>query len=247
MSLGAVLTLVMIYLILACAFSSYVWPLAIMTAIPFGLTGAILGHWIWGEDIGAMSLLAFFCLSGVVVNDSIVLISFLRRELENGSPLRAALEHSVSSRFRAVFLTSATTSIGLLPMLIGRGSLDFYTVPIAITIGFGLTMSTTARTRRGAGADHAARRSEDTRAGTPHPRRKLRLLSKDHRHDFRFICAHCSGQSRRPARGATAEATLVRRRRDSARFRADQHGDLRNRTLPLRRKRRKRKRGLCRC
>jgi len=142
MSLGAVLTLVMIYLILACAFSSYVWPLAIMTAIPFGLTGAILGHWIWGEDIGAMSLLAFFCLSGVVVNDSIVLISFLRRELERGSPLRAALEHSVASRFRAVFLTSATTSIGLLPMLIGRGSLDFYTVPIAVTIGFGLTMST---------------------------------------------------------------------------------------------------------
>ena len=92
MTLGGVLTLLMIYLILACSFSSYVWPLAIMTAIPFGLTGAILGHWIWGEDIGAMSLLAFFCLSGVVVNDSIVLVSFLRRELETGSPLRAALE-----------------------------------------------------------------------------------------------------------------------------------------------------------
>ena len=142
MALGAVLTLVMIYLILACAFSSYVWPLAIMTAIPFGLTGAILGHWIWGVDIGAMSLLAFFCLSGVVVNDSIVLISFLRRELEAGSPLRVALERSVSARFRAVFLTSATTSIGLLPMLIGRGSLDIYTVPIAVTIGCGLTLST---------------------------------------------------------------------------------------------------------
>jgi multidrug efflux pump subunit AcrB len=142
MSLGAILTLVMIYLILACAFSSYVWPLAIMTAIPFGLTGAILGHWVWGVDIGAMSLLAFFCLSGVVVNDSIVLVSFLRRELQLGRPLREALEYSVSARFRAVFLTSATTSIGLLPMLIGRGSLDFYTVPIAVTIGFGLTMST---------------------------------------------------------------------------------------------------------
>jgi multidrug efflux pump subunit AcrB len=142
MSLGALLTLVMIYLILACAFSSYVWPLAIMTAIPFGLTGAILGHWVWGEEIGAMSLLAFFCLSGVVVNDSIVLVSFLRRELESGAPLRESLERSVAARFRAVFLTSATTSIGLLPMLFGHGSLDFYTVPIAITIGFGLTLST---------------------------------------------------------------------------------------------------------
>lgn len=142
MSFGAILTLVMIYLILAWAFSSYVWPLAIMTAIPFGLTGAILGHWVWGVDIGAMSMLAFFCLSGVVVNDSIVLVSFLRRELELGKSLREALECSVSARFRAVFLTSATTSIGLLPMLIGRGSLDFYTVPIAVTIGFGLMMST---------------------------------------------------------------------------------------------------------
>src|SRR4030095_17255914 len=141
MMLGGVLTLLMIYLILACSFSSYVWPLAIMTAIPFGLTGAILGHWIWGEDIGAVSLLAFFCLSGVVVNDSIVLVSFLRRELEEGTPLRQALERVSSSRFRAVFLTSATTSVGLLPMLIGSGSLDFYTVPIAITIGFGLSCS----------------------------------------------------------------------------------------------------------
>jgi multidrug efflux pump subunit AcrB len=142
MTLGGVLTLLMIYLILACSFSSYVWPLAIMTAIPFGLTGAILGHWVWGEDIGAMSLLAFFCLSGVVVNDSIVLVSFLRRELEAGTALRLALERCVAARFRAVFLTSATTSIGLLPMLIGSGSLDFYTTPIAITIGFGLTCST---------------------------------------------------------------------------------------------------------
>ncbi len=142
MSFGAVLTLVMIYLILACAFSSYAWPLAIMMAIPFGLTGAILGHWVWGVDIGAMSFLAFFCLSGVVVNDSIVLISFLRRELELGTPLRQALERSVAARFRAVFLTSATTGAGLLPMLVGHGSLDFYTVPIAVTIGFGLTMST---------------------------------------------------------------------------------------------------------
>jgi multidrug efflux pump subunit AcrB len=142
MMLGGVLTLLMIYLILACSFSSYVWPLAIMTAIPFGLTGAIVGHWVWGEDIGAMSLLAFFCLSGVVVNDSIVLVSFLRRELESGTPLRLALERCVTARFRAVFLTSATTSIGLLPMLVESGSLDFYTTPIAITIGFGLTCST---------------------------------------------------------------------------------------------------------
>ena len=142
MSLGALLTLAFIYLILAWVFSSYVWPLAVMTAIPFGLTGAILGHWVMGEEIGAMSLLAFFCLSGIAVNDSIVLVTFLRRHLADGHPLRESLERAASERFRAVLLTSLTTIAGLLPLLFTKSSLDFYLAPIAITICFGLTFST---------------------------------------------------------------------------------------------------------
>jgi len=70
LALGGWLTLALIYLILAWVFASYLWPLAIMLAIPFGMTGAIVGHWLLGMDLGAMSLLAFLSLTGIVVNDS---------------------------------------------------------------------------------------------------------------------------------------------------------------------------------
>jgi multidrug efflux pump subunit AcrB len=142
MALGSILTLVLIYLILAWVFSSYLWPLAIMVAIPFGLTGAVFGHWITGYEIGAMSLLAFFALTGIVVNDSIVLISFMKRDLEAGRPMREALHDAVLARFRAIVLTSLTTIAGLLPLAFVRSSLSFYIAPIAITICFGLGLAT---------------------------------------------------------------------------------------------------------
>lgn len=142
MALGAVLTLGLIYLILVWVFSSYLWPLAIMAAIPFGLTGAVLGHWVTGWDIGAMSLLAFFSLTGIVVNDSIVLISFLRRHIDDGITLVEALRMAVQSRFRAVILTSLTTIAGLLPLMFESSTLSMYFAPIAITICFGLSLAT---------------------------------------------------------------------------------------------------------
>ncbi|MEQ8858719.1 MAG: efflux RND transporter permease subunit [Pseudomonadales bacterium] len=142
MAIGAVLTLVLIYLILTWVFASFLWPLAIMTAIPFGLTGAVLGHWITGWDIGAMSLLAFFSLTGVVVNDGIVLISFLQRRMEDGERLRPALEHAVRARFRAVLLTSLTTIAGLSPLMFETSTLAFYLAPIAVTLCFGLALAT---------------------------------------------------------------------------------------------------------
>jgi multidrug efflux pump subunit AcrB len=102
----------------------------------------VLGHWITGWDIGAMSLLAFFSLTGVVVNDSIVLISFFKRSVEAGEPLRAALEEAVRSRFRAVLLTSLTTIAGLSPLIFETSSLAFYMAPIAVTMCFGLAFAT---------------------------------------------------------------------------------------------------------
>jgi len=123
-------------------FSSYIWPLAIMMAIPFGLTGAIVGHWVTGWDIGAMSLLAFFSLTGIVVNDSIVLISFLRRDVDAGVPLIEALRNATRARFRAVILTSLTTVAGLLPLIFVTSSLAMYVAPIAVTICFGLSFAT---------------------------------------------------------------------------------------------------------
>jgi len=142
LALGAVLTLVLIYLILTWVFASWLWPLAIMLAIPFGLTGAVFGHWITGWDIGAMSFLAFFSLTGIVVNDSIVLISFFKRELESGVPMRAALEQAIQARFRAVLLTSLTTIAGLSPLMFETSSLAFYVAPIAVTLCFGLAFAT---------------------------------------------------------------------------------------------------------
>lgn len=139
---GAMLTLIFIYLILAWAFASYAWPLAVMTAIPLGLTGAIAGHWIMGMDIGAMSMLAFFSLTGIVVNDSIVLISFFRRNLAAGLGIREAIRDAALSRFRAVILTSATTIAGLSPLMFETFSLALYMVPIAITLCFGLAFAT---------------------------------------------------------------------------------------------------------
>ena len=113
-----------------------------MMAIPFGFTGAIVGHWVTGWDIGAMSLLAFFSLTGIVVNDSIVLVSFLRRHVDNGMAIAEALVLAAQSRFRAVLLTSATTVAGLLPLIFETSTLSMYVAPIAITICFGLTFAT---------------------------------------------------------------------------------------------------------
>jgi multidrug efflux pump subunit AcrB len=143
LALGGLLTLLLIYLILAWVFASYLWPLAIMTAIPFGLTGAVIGHWVTGWDIGAMSFLAFFSLTGVVVNDSIVLLSFFKREVEADTPLRDALEGAVRARFRAVILTSLTTIAGLTPLIFETSTLAMYVAPIAVTLSFGLAFGTT--------------------------------------------------------------------------------------------------------
>ncbi len=142
MALGGMLALLLIYLILAWVFSSYLWPLAIMMAIPFGFTGAVLGHWVTGWDVGAMSLLAFFALTGIVVNDSIVLISFLRRDVDAGRPVRPALRDAVKARFRAVMLTSLTTIAGLSPLMFETSTLSFYVAPIAVTVCFGLALAT---------------------------------------------------------------------------------------------------------
>lgn len=142
MKTGGMLTVIFIYLILAWSFSSYIWPLAVMTAIPLGLTGAIAGHWAMGADIGVMSLLAFFSLTGIVVNDSIILVSFFRRELAAGKPYKEAIHDASIARFRAVILTSLTTIAGLSPLMFETFSLAMYIVPIAITLCFGLAFST---------------------------------------------------------------------------------------------------------
>ncbi|HHM04218.1 MAG TPA: efflux RND transporter permease subunit [Gammaproteobacteria bacterium] len=142
MKRGAVLGLVLIYLILAWVFASYGWPLVVMAAIPFGLVGAVVGHWSMGVDLSVLSLFGLFGLSGIVVNDSIILVTFYRHLREGGMAIRDAIVEAACQRLRAVLLTSLTTIGGLLPLLFETSLQAQFLIPMAVTISFGLAFST---------------------------------------------------------------------------------------------------------
>lgn len=132
----------LIYGILAWVFESWVWPLAVLVTIPFGLIGGIYGHWIIDLPLSALSVLGLFGLAGIVVNDSIVLVTVYRELRQEGLAIRQALEDAVAQRLRPVLLTSITTMAGLTPLLF-ETSLDAqFLKPIAAGLVFGLLMGT---------------------------------------------------------------------------------------------------------
>ena len=139
---GVTLGLMLIYIILAWVFSSYSWPFAVMAAIPLGLTGAILGHFLLGKDLSLLSLMGLFGLSGIVINDSIVLISFYAKLRRQGQNAQDAIINAICVRFRAVLLTSLTTIAGLLPILFETSMQAQFLIPMAISIVFGLGYGT---------------------------------------------------------------------------------------------------------
>ncbi len=139
---GLILGLVLIYLILAWVFASYGWPLVVMVAIPFGLTGALFGHWLMGIDLTILSLFGMFGLSGIVVNDSIILVSFYKDLRAEGVPVNEALIEATCQRLRAVLLTSLTTIAGLTPLLFETSYQAQYLIPMATSIAFGLAFAT---------------------------------------------------------------------------------------------------------
>ncbi len=139
---GMVFALALIYLILAWQFASYGWPLIVMSVIPFGLVGAIVGHWLMGLDLTILSLFGFFGLSGIVINDSIVLITFYKHLRQEGMPVQAALIEAACQRLRAVLLTSLTTIFGLTPLLFETSLQAQFLIPMATSIAFGLMFST---------------------------------------------------------------------------------------------------------
>lgn len=142
MKIGLLIGLSLIYIVLAWVFGSYGWPLVVMTAIPFGLVGAIMGHWWMGIDMTILSLFGFFGLSGIVVNDSIILVSFYKRLREAGLTVNEALEEAAVQRVRAVLLTSLTTIAGLTPLLFETSLQAQFLIPMATAIAFGLMFST---------------------------------------------------------------------------------------------------------
>lgn len=142
MKVGVLVALTMIYIILAWVFSSYSWPFAVLIAIPLGLTGAIGGHWLMGLDLTVLSLFGFFGLSGIVINDSIVLVDTYRRLIDAGEDRMEAIIKASCLRFRAVLLTSLTTIAGLTPILFETSPQAQFLIPMATTIVFGLAYGT---------------------------------------------------------------------------------------------------------
>lgn len=139
---GLLIGLLLIYLILTWVFASYGWPLVVMTAIPFGLIGALFGHLFMGIDLTILSLFGFFGLSGIVINDSIILVNFYQNLLGRGLNRYDALIEASCQRLRAVLLTSLTTIAGLVPLLFETSLQAQFLIPMAAAIAFGLMFST---------------------------------------------------------------------------------------------------------
>ena len=136
------LSLLVIYVLLALPLRSYTQPLIVMLAVPFGLVGAIFGHWLLGFDVTMLSLFGIFGLSGIVINDSIILTVFFKQYRDEGmSALDAAIKAS-SARLRAVLLTSLTTIVGILPLLFETALEAQFLKPMVISISFGLAFGT---------------------------------------------------------------------------------------------------------
>jgi len=140
--LGAILALLIIYIILAWVFGSYSKPLAVMIIIPFGAVGAVLGHMLMGLNLSILSIIGLLGLSGILVNDSIILVSAVKDRLDAGQSLVLAAVGASQDRFRAVLLTSLTTIGGLLPLLFETSRQAQFLIPMAITMVFGLAGAT---------------------------------------------------------------------------------------------------------
>ena len=139
---GFVVALILIYALLAIPFRFYIQPFVVMTAIPFGFIGAIGGHFIMGFDLTILSLFGIVALTGVVVNDSLIMVDFINRKRAEGLPLRIAIRDAGVSRFRPIVLTSLTTFLGLTPMLLERSLQARFLIPMATSLAFGVLFAT---------------------------------------------------------------------------------------------------------
>ncbi len=139
---GFVFALLLIYILLAIPFRSYLQPFIVMSAIPFGLVGAIWGHVLMGMDLTILSGFGLVALTGVVVNDSLVMVDFINRERAAGNPLLIAIRDAGAARFRPIILTSLTTFAGLTPLLLERSLQAQFLIPMAISLAFGVLFAT---------------------------------------------------------------------------------------------------------
>ncbi len=139
---GLIGVLFVIYALLAIPFRSYIQPLIVMSVIPFGAVGAIVGHWIMDMSLTVMSLMGMLALTGVVINDSLVLVDYTNQQRQRGISLVEAVRSAGVARFRPVLLTSLTTFCGLMPLIFEKSTQAQFLIPMAVSLGFGILFAT---------------------------------------------------------------------------------------------------------
>ncbi len=139
---GGLAVLFVIYSLLAIPFKSYLQPFVVMSVIPFGIACAILGHVIMGMAVSMMSIFGMLALSGVIVNDSLVLVDYINRKRQDGESIFVSVRAAGVARFRAIMLTSMTTFAGLLPMMFEKSTQAQFLIPMAVSLGWGVMLGT---------------------------------------------------------------------------------------------------------
>lgn len=139
---GLMVALLVIYGMLSVPFNSFIQPLIIMVVIPFGIVGAVIGHLVMGYSLSLMSMFGVVALSGVVINDSLVLIDFANRQRIQGLDRHDAIHISAINRFRPIMLTTLTTFGGLTPMIFETSRQARFLIPMAVSLGFGILFAT---------------------------------------------------------------------------------------------------------
>ncbi len=138
---GFGLAMFVIYALLAIAFKRYIQPLIVLTAIPFGIIGAVIGHIILGYDLSLISFMGVIALAGVVVNGSLIMVDYANR-MRGEHDAFTAITMAGTRRFRPIFLTTLTTFFGLMPIIFEKSLQSQHIVPMAISLGFGIVFST---------------------------------------------------------------------------------------------------------
>jgi len=139
---GFLIALLVIFTLLAIPLKSYIQPLIIMSAIPFGLVGAVWGHIFMGLNLTILSMFGVVALTGVVVNDSLVMVDFINRKRRAELPVAAVVREAGRARFRPILLTSLTTFLGLLPLLLEKSLQAQFLIPMAVSLAFGVVFAT---------------------------------------------------------------------------------------------------------
>ena len=139
---GFFLSMFIIFALIAIPLRSYFLPFVVMSAVPFGFVGAVLGHLVMGMDLTVLSMFGFVALAGVAVNDNLVLVDFVNRAKRDGMPEFEAVRQAGQRRFRPILLTSVSTFVGLTPLILEKSLDAQFLIPMAISLGFGVLYST---------------------------------------------------------------------------------------------------------